>query len=258
MQDHKDASDLHDYLSKEDGENSHHHYWASKHHSDIYRQEFENKNRSKEDLKEEHQGNPKYKKDDDKKKAFKASEKESIGHTQSGKPIYNDFGHQKHKEFTSQDHLDAAELHNNRESYSHHFDNGKDMVDHFSQRTKHLHAANKDFYDKKIGTTKSGKTIHNQANHPNHKDFTAADHKDAKELNHKLEEKEGWYSEHLHHRMNKFEHEKFENKKKSEEYEKSKQSKSPIIGTTKSGKTIYRNFNHPSHKNFSEEDHRNA
>ena len=34
-----------------------------------------------------------------------------VGHTKSGKPTYPHSAHQDHKNFTKQDHLDAAELH---------------------------------------------------------------------------------------------------------------------------------------------------
>lgn len=38
-----------------------------------------------------------------------------IGHTKSGKPIYANFNHDSHKEFTSQDHMDASDAHMKRE-----------------------------------------------------------------------------------------------------------------------------------------------
>jgi len=34
-----------------------------------------------------------------------------IGHTSSGKPIYNEHGHASHKKFSSQDHKEAAKRH---------------------------------------------------------------------------------------------------------------------------------------------------
>lgn len=42
-----------------------------------------------------------------------------IGHTKSGKPIYEEHNHPEHKDFTVHEHLDAAEIHRkkSRESY---------------------------------------------------------------------------------------------------------------------------------------------
>lgn len=39
--------------------------------------------------------------------------KYSIGQTNSGKNVYDDFNHQSHKNFSFQDHLDSAKIHHN-------------------------------------------------------------------------------------------------------------------------------------------------
>ena len=41
-----------------------------------------------------------------------------IGHTKSGKPIYQDHKNESHKNFTSQEHKEAADLHSHLASHS--------------------------------------------------------------------------------------------------------------------------------------------
>jgi hypothetical protein len=81
-----------------------------------------------------------------------------IGHTKSGKPIYDHFDHKSHKDFTKKDHNDAAKLHMKkfREALKdakkeakeelHGFDPyGRDDVSHHSsQEDLHSEAAGKD------------------------------------------------------------------------------------------------------------------
>lgn len=60
-----------------------------------------------------------------------------IGHTRSGKPIYDSHSHPEHKDFTSKDHFDAANVHNtlNKEAYK----NGDKQKEtfHGKQRDEH-------------------------------------------------------------------------------------------------------------------------
>ncbi len=54
-----------------------------------------------------------------------------IGHTKSGKPIYDSHDHSSHKNFTKQDHKDAADIHHklsektkNKKESKKHYDEG--------------------------------------------------------------------------------------------------------------------------------------
>jgi hypothetical protein len=99
-----------------------------------------------------------------------------IGHTKSGKPIYDRFNHPAHKDFTKEDHRDAGKVHDElhqkhsdlseekfskRDKYNKNIDAGEmDEVianHHYTQASKHDEAAdfideqekkNKDFHDK--------------------------------------------------------------------------------------------------------------
>lgn len=66
-----------------------------------------------------------------------------IGHTKSGKPIYNSFNHDSHKDFKKKDHEDAAKIHSN-EARGNAIALGSDSEKydyHIGESNKHYHAA---------------------------------------------------------------------------------------------------------------------
>jgi hypothetical protein len=105
-----------------------------------------------------------------------------IGHTKSGKAIYETFEHEGHKGFTKQDHMDSALAHSKAnqapnisdKKFDHHWDHGG----------KHILASKKkkSSSSTQIGSTKSGKSIHSTHDHEAHKDFSAQDHLDASKI----------------------------------------------------------------------------
>lgn len=97
-----------------------------------------------------------------------------IGHTKSGKPIYDSFSHEGHKDFTGMDHLNAAYHHDelSRESYKKAYnlrDNEKDEKRaeeefaiaeyHYKENLKHHKAADEkgDVDYKQLGKELFGK-----------------------------------------------------------------------------------------------------
>jgi len=69
-----------------------------------------------------------------------------IGHTKSGKPIYDDPNHESHKNFTSEDHYNAADTQfrlGNKDAFREHID-------------KNFHLMNPDFGKKETNPTKDG------------------------------------------------------------------------------------------------------
>jgi hypothetical protein len=58
-----------------------------------------------------------------------------VGHTSSGKPIYDDHGHADHASFSKEDHMDAAKLHHNKMMES---SKGEEVGHHGRQSDKHL------------------------------------------------------------------------------------------------------------------------
>lgn len=124
-----------------------------------------------------------------------------IGTTKSGKPIYDTFSHEGHKDFTSQDHKDAENLHLGEKTKQEkkYFNKDKDYdsekssnhSENFNKhRTKSIELKEKEKSEKKerpIGKTQSGKDIYNNFDHPAHKDFNDHDHLDAAELHSKKE-----------------------------------------------------------------------
>jgi hypothetical protein len=61
-----------------------------------------------------------------------------IGHTRSGKPIYNNFEHEGHKGFDYKDHLDASRAHIEKRAYK---DGSAAEQHHYAESTKHHNAA---------------------------------------------------------------------------------------------------------------------
>lgn len=117
-----------------------------------------------------------------------------IGHTKSGKPVYShkDAGHESYKDFSIADHLDAASLHEKqRDQKKLH---SVEESAHWVRQTSHEEVAgqkeqarlDKIEGDKAIGATKSGKAIHNNFDHEDHKDFTAEDHAEASDTHDQL------------------------------------------------------------------------
>lgn len=142
-----------------------------------------------------------------------------IGHTRSGKAIYDKIGHASYSNFDHKDHMDASNVHSSighvpsyetplsREEANNHVhaswkhedkffeqhqsdkesgkegvsEDAKESVDHGKKEAdKYIAEANKNKdISSTIGKTKSGKDIKDYHNHPSHKDFTADDHIDA-------------------------------------------------------------------------------
>lgn len=140
-----------------------------------------------------------------------------IGHTKSGKPIYEIASHEGHKDFTEQDHKDARAIHEKKALK--HYDTlhtagvsvnkrrsaGQKHQQHMRQADAHMDAARGSEIKKShepiaieiagieeivkggegsrggkiIGHTKSGKPIYDTFHHPGHESFTIEDHKDA-------------------------------------------------------------------------------
>lgn len=129
-----------------------------------------------------------------------------IGHTKSGKPIYDSFEHEGHKNFTTEDHKDAAEqnFHHKYENYNNH--NTQEQFKHHSRQSI--------LHDKKYWDMKA-------------KDML-------KDLDGKVEKSE------------------------KNDLEKGGVGSGRKVGTTSSGKDIYDNHAHESHKNFNEKEHEEA
>lgn len=64
-----------------------------------------------------------------------------IGHTKSGKPIYDTHGHEGHKDFNEQDHRDAMLEHTKIQNYQHAKGNHDQKDYHRDQRLKHEKSA---------------------------------------------------------------------------------------------------------------------
>lgn len=98
-----------------------------------------------------------------------------IGHTKSGKPIYESASsgkgtaeYQHHMKFTPQEHREARDL-------------KEKMGDKAGAHSHNLHAEE----GKVVGHTKSGKAIHS-THHPSHKNFNHDEHDEARDLQTKL------------------------------------------------------------------------
>lgn len=102
-----------------------------------------------------------------------------LGHTKSGKPIYDKFEHKEHKDFTTQDHRDSALKHSEQAAF---YKEGSVKAKHHEeQHDKHAaQVGDKGLFP--IGKTKSGKAVYNKASDEAHKDFTYKDHEDAEKI----------------------------------------------------------------------------
>jgi len=100
-----------------------------------------------------------------------------IGHTRSGLPIYENFNHPDHKNFTGNDHIDATLAHHKLGSVESGISQ-KEQKYHNKQAELHYTAASKTSTntDKVLGMTQSGKLMHNSVDHADHKNFTSEDH----------------------------------------------------------------------------------
>lgn len=114
-----------------------------------------------------------------------------IGHTKSGKPIYDIVGHENHKDFTHQDHKDAAQIHRDKMA-----DNNKNKDEgHLYHRNMGLRDAHEDLAKQKkekeeikhkvIGHTKSGKPVYEDKHPRDYHDFTVGEHKEASDIHDK-------------------------------------------------------------------------
>jgi hypothetical protein len=118
-----------------------------------------------------------------------------IGHTKSGKPIYENHLHSSHEKFNKQDHLDAKEHHMKylRDNLPLGGDKDTEYTGH-SKAATHHHEKAKTAEGKGYGVnghTKSGKEVTDgHESHTefaeNHKHYSAQDHKDAAEIHSNL------------------------------------------------------------------------
>lgn len=129
-----------------------------------------------------------------------------------------------------------------------------------------------------IGHTTSGKPIYGKCIHPSHSNFTAKDHEEAAALHADLGEggdnpPEEGSPEHEFHVKQYFRHSSQADRLREKEknnFVKSESGKptlekagegsrgGKVIGHTSSGKPIYDTANHPSHANFTKQDHWDA
>ena len=118
-----------------------------------------------------------------------------IGHTKSGKPIYDHANHPSHEHFTSEDHEDAASIYE-KESNHREKENSpkneklghlrkKELDDKFAKHEAMAGGAkftpeksDKEKAGPEIGKTKSGKPLHKNSKYADH-GFTREDRKDA-------------------------------------------------------------------------------
>lgn len=108
-----------------------------------------------------------------------------IGHTGSGRPVYESHKHPAHNKLNAQDHREAAEMHRGilNESTSVHSGNRKHMRSMEHHKEEHARARRAgDRSGNAIGKTGSGKEIFDEHMHPNHATFTAAEHNEAEML----------------------------------------------------------------------------
>lgn len=125
-----------------------------------------------------------------------------IGHTKSGKAIYDKHDHPAHKGFTKQDHADAARVHASKVNDIHdayektpeartanHYKPTEEENEHDKQGKKHAEASGKDHFighylaekderkkNKVIGNRLDGKPIHGSFDHEENKGMSKDDH----------------------------------------------------------------------------------
>lgn len=145
---------------------------------------------------------------------------EIIGYTKSNKPIYKSHDHPAHKDFTSEDHNDAANTHSNK------------AVEAEQKRRKRFMELAKE-------SKKAGDTLKLEA-----KDPETQKHK--KDYAH--------HQEQISHHFWKSEGNPGPGGKSAEIGPRG----GKIIGYTKSNKPIYESHDHPSHKDYSAKDHADA
>lgn len=188
-----------------------------------------------------------------------------IGHTKSGKAIYDTAVHPSHSNFTSTDHSDEAQVH--RDKMAAHNANGEGHLYHLSMGNRDTHKAlsekqtsNADL-SSTIGKTQSGKDIYANHDHAGHKDFSKEDHDDAVKTHMDHYKSKGEplpFDDDEDHITNAVRHKQESNKKSAEKKGDTSTDGSSVIGKTTSGKDI-RNFpDHPEHKDFSADDHIDA
>ena len=111
-----------------------------------------------------------------------------IGHTSSGKPIYLSHKHPAHNKLNAQEHREASDMH--RENLTGGMNgmynpntnrHGLKAIGHHVEEHARARRAG-DRSGKAIGKTSSGKEIFDEKHHPNHSQFTAAEHNDASRL----------------------------------------------------------------------------
>lgn len=170
-----------------------------------------------------------------------------IGHTQSGKPIYADASHDGHKNFTSQDHTDAAELHHahaERAQGEGSLANKDSKVkNHIKQSEKHYSASAGGQKDHGSAREHAKKQVYDHQYHydmmkhhqsEGDKAHAAGDHG-----------KSAMHYDEAHNHFNHY-------------AEKKAAAEGKEIGKTRSGKSIYDSYHHPAHKDFDHQDHADA
>jgi hypothetical protein len=125
-----------------------------------------------------------------------------IGHTKSGKPVYANAHASQYDDFDNEDHKDAAELHGKVMKHAMSLGSIETRDAHKYKMRSHqrvfdpsMAKAEEDELEKGgegsrggkvIGHTKSGKPIYDTFEHEGHKNYNAADHKDAADKHHEL------------------------------------------------------------------------
>lgn len=101
-----------------------------------------------------------------------------IGHTRSGKPIYDSHGHPDHKKFNQEDHYDAMRHHQFLADKEPDY---RKREGHYAQSHEHYKTHDKMDRDAKgiMGNTRSGKIVYHDHKHKDHESFGAGDHMDA-------------------------------------------------------------------------------
>lgn len=141
-----------------------------------------------------------------------------IGHTTSGKPIYDSVNHPDHKKFTGADHNDAAEKnHQMGTNVNKNRGPGLAAATYFERARKHK-AKWREAASSKGGSDKPGRKMHDSGDHDDYEVFKGEELQKGGEGSHG----------------------------------------GKVIGHTKSGKAIYENANHSKHKDFTVEDHDEA
>jgi hypothetical protein len=168
-----------------------------------------------------------------------------IGHTQSGKPIYSNSKHESHKDFSAQDHTDAAELHH---AHAERLQGGgslankdKGVKDHVAHSDHHYNASMGGQKDHGSAREHAKKQVYDHKYHHEMMKHHQAEGDKAYAAGKQSEAESHYEQAHRHFRDHQSKHPK-------------------LLGQTKSGKPVHdgKMASHADHKNFTEEDHYDA